>query len=82
MTATANLLQRPDARNHKLSNSDSHREYLLAELRSARLKSQLWTNHLNTIGIALRANLITPERAASELKEGGYWGELIVGGVK
>jgi hypothetical protein len=54
----------------------------LAELRSARLKSQLWTNHIDTIGIALRANLITPERAVSELKEGGYWGELIVGGVK
>jgi hypothetical protein len=82
MTAKPNVLQRPEGRNHKLSNSDQHREYLLAELRSARLKSQLWTNHLDTIGIALKAKLITPEQAAGELKEGGYWGELIVDGLR
>jgi hypothetical protein len=68
MTATRNLLQRPDARNPNLTNSDSHREYLLAELRSARLKSQLWTNHLDTIGIALRANLITPSGRSASLR--------------
>jgi hypothetical protein len=82
MPASNNVLPHRESDKENFRYTDSFQEYLLAELGSARLKSQLWTNHLDTIGIAPKANLITPEQAAGELKEGGYWGELIVEGLR
>lgn len=38
-----------------------NREYALAALRSAALRSRLLTNELDLIGIAVRDGLITPE---------------------
>ena len=56
------------------------RDYILAELRCARLKADLWRNQIDAIGVALKGNLITPERAVEELKASGYLDEMIVRG--
>jgi hypothetical protein len=45
----------------------SHHEYILSEIRLARAHASLWVNHLDTIGVALKAGLITPEAAVAEL---------------
>ena len=47
----------------------SNVEYVLAEIRSARAHANLWCNELDTIGIALKASLITPETAVAHLRD-------------
>ena len=47
----------------------SNAEYVLAEIRKASAYAGLWQNHLNTVGVALKANLITPEAAVAELRD-------------
>jgi hypothetical protein len=55
----------------------SNVEYLLAELREASAHAGLWQAHINTIGIALKAGLITPEAAVAELRECGFFQPLV-----
>jgi hypothetical protein len=47
------------------------REYLLAELRAAALRTRLWQADIDTIGIALKAGLISPDQAVEHLSECG-----------
>jgi hypothetical protein len=49
----------------------NQREYVLAELRCAALRSRLVTAELDTIGVALKHNLVTPEDAVRWLHEVG-----------
>jgi hypothetical protein len=43
------------------------KEYLLCEIRAARIQAQLWQAQLDTVGIALKAGMITPDKAIREL---------------
>jgi hypothetical protein len=43
------------------------REYLVAELRCASLRTRLLTNEIDTIGTLLKAGWITPAEAVDEL---------------
>jgi hypothetical protein len=52
-------------------------EYLLAEIRLARQHAALWQSHLDALGIALKANLISPEMAVAELRECGFFHPLV-----
>ena len=45
----------------------SNTEYLLTEIRLARAHASVWVNTLDTLGVALKAGLITPEAAVAEL---------------
>jgi hypothetical protein len=47
--------------------------------RSARPSAHagLWQNHLNTVGVALKANLITPEAAVAELRDCPFFDPLV-----
>jgi hypothetical protein len=44
-------------------------DYLLAELRCALLRAQLWQADITSIGIALKAGWISPEQAIEALAE-------------
>jgi hypothetical protein len=50
---------------------DDRSELVLSELRAASLRARCLVVDLDTIGIALRGGLITPERAVSLLAEIG-----------
>jgi hypothetical protein len=43
--------------------NSSRREYLLGELRCAALRARLAATDIDTIGLALKANLLSPEQA-------------------
>jgi hypothetical protein len=45
--------------------------YLLAELRCAALRARLWANEIDTIGVALRAGWIEPEKAIAAIRDSG-----------
>jgi hypothetical protein len=49
----------------------------LAEIRIARQHAALWQSHLDAIGIALKAGLITPEMAVSELRECAFFQPIV-----
>jgi hypothetical protein len=55
----------------------SNAEYVLAEIRKASAQACLWQNHINTIGIALKANLITAEAAVTELRDCPFFDPLV-----
>ena len=44
-------------------------EYLLAELRCAVLRAQLWQADIEAVGVALKGKLITPEQALELLHD-------------
>jgi hypothetical protein len=44
-------------------------EFLLAELRCAALRARLWQIDIDSIGIALRGSLVTPEQAIEMLAD-------------
>jgi hypothetical protein len=46
-------------------------EYLLAELRCAALRARLWQSDIDTIGLALKAGLISPDQAVEHLADCG-----------
>ena len=48
-----------------------------AEIRLARAHANLWVNTLDTIGVALKAGLITPEMAVSELRECAFFAPVV-----
>ena len=52
-------------------------EYVLSEIRLARAHAALWQNHLDTIGVALKANLITAEQAVAELRDCGFFQPMV-----
>ena len=49
----------------------THREFLLSALRAASLRAKLFDAEINSIGIALRENMITPEQAIKWIKDIG-----------
>jgi len=53
--------------NNNFKDTDSFREYLLSEIRAARIQADLWRCQLDTVGIALKARLITADQAMKEL---------------
>ena len=55
----------------------SNREYLLADIRIARQHAALWQSQLDALGIALKANLITPEMAVAELRSCGFFEPIV-----
>lgn len=55
----------------------SNTEYLLTEIRLARAHASLWVNTLDTLGVALKANLISPEMAVAELRECGFFQPVV-----
>jgi hypothetical protein len=55
----------------------SNAEYVLAEIRKASAHAGLWQNHLNIIGVALKANLISPEAAVAELRECPFFAPIV-----
>jgi hypothetical protein len=55
----------------------SNGEYVLSEIRLARAHASLWMNHLDVIGVALKANMITPETAVAELRECGFFQPMV-----
>ena len=48
-----------------------HREFLLSQLRCASLRAKLAANELDSIGVALRGNLITSDCAVEWLSDVG-----------
>jgi hypothetical protein len=62
-----------------MSDEDDHRDFLLAALRAATLRCRLMEADVNTIGVALKANLIGCDTAVQWIKDGGlFW---IVGSI-
>jgi hypothetical protein len=55
----------------------SNAEYVLAEIRKASAHAGLWQNHLNTIGVALKGNLISSEAAVAELRECPFFAPIV-----
>lgn len=49
----------------------THTDYLLAELRCAALRARLWQSDIEAIGLALKAGLISPEKAIELVDESG-----------
>ena len=47
------------------------REYLLAELRAAALRTRLWQADIDAVGLALKAGLISPDQAVEHLSDCG-----------
>jgi hypothetical protein len=50
---------------------DDHREFLLAALRAASLRAKLMDAELNTIGVSLKAGMISPEMAMQWIRDEG-----------
>jgi hypothetical protein len=44
-------------------------EYLLAELGCAAVRARLWQHDIEAVGLALKANLISPEQALELLDD-------------
>jgi hypothetical protein len=51
--------------------SADQRDYVLAELRCAVMRAQLWQADIEAVGIALRSGLIDPDQALELLAECG-----------
>jgi hypothetical protein len=51
--------------------SEASKEFMLGALRVASLRAEMWKSELNRIGVALKADMITPELAVMWLKEMG-----------
>lgn len=50
---------------------DNRREFLLGQIRTAALRGRLLVNEYDTVGVALKGNLITPENAVAWLNDIG-----------
>jgi len=44
---------------------------LLSELRCAALRARLWQSDIDTVGLALKARLISPDQAVEQLADCG-----------
>ncbi len=49
--------------------SQDRREYLLQEMRCARLRARLWQSDIEAVGLALKAGLIDPKQAIDLLSD-------------
>jgi hypothetical protein len=54
-----------------------HHEYLLGEIRLASAHAGIWQNQLNVVGVALKANLISPEQALAELRDCPFFRPMV-----
>ena len=54
-----------------MNDDDQHREFLLAALRAARLRAQLMEAELTTIGVSLKAKMISPAVAMQWIHDEG-----------
>jgi hypothetical protein len=59
----------------------ARREYILSELRLAVALTDVERNHLTTLGVALKAGLITDEWALAELRQSPFFRPLVDGGI-
>ena len=50
---------------------DAHREFLLSALRAASLRAKLFDADVSSIGVALKAHMITVEQALKWIKDIG-----------
>jgi len=50
---------------------DDHKEYMLATLRVASSRCKLWDNEINSIGVALRTDMICPDMAVKWIGDAG-----------
>ena len=50
---------------------EDHREFLLSALRGAGLRCKLYENEINSIGISLKAGLVTVPQALVWIKDAG-----------
>jgi hypothetical protein len=62
---------------HDAPQAETDRELLLAALRSAALRARLDENELNTIGVALRHGMISPEYAVEWLQDIGITSQVL-----
>jgi hypothetical protein len=46
-----------------------HRDYLLAELRCAALRAELWRCDIEAVALALKGGLVTPDQALELLRD-------------
>lgn len=68
MTARERL---PNRRAGNMTRALDYREFLLAELKCAALRSRLVTAEIDSIGVALRGDFITEDEAIAWLHECG-----------
>ena len=62
-----------------MSDDELHRDFLLAALRAASARAKLIEADINTIGVALKGDLIGPETAVAWIRDAGLlW---IVGAI-
>jgi hypothetical protein len=57
-----------------MTDEDTHRDFLLAALRAASVRARLMEADLNTIGVALKGDLISNETAVRWIMEAGLLG--------
>ncbi len=58
---------------------ERHKEFLLQALRAAVARTKMWQADLETIGVALRGDLIGPDTAVAWIRDAGLLG--IVGAL-
>ena len=54
-----------------MSDGEDHREFILSALRGASLRCKLYDTEISSIGIALKARMITVEHALTWIKDAG-----------
>jgi hypothetical protein len=59
----------------------ARREYILSELRLAVAVTDVERNHLTTLGVALKAGMITDEWAIAELRQSPFFRPVVDGGI-
>jgi hypothetical protein len=67
MPVASNVVCAAAAYKDNFKEDDSFREYVLSEIRVARIQTELWRTQLDTVGIALKNGLITAQQAVKEL---------------
>jgi hypothetical protein len=55
----------------------SNAEYVLVEIRRARCHASQWVSELDTLGVALKGNFITPEAAVAELRHCPFFEPIV-----
>ena len=54
-----------------MENEDSRREFLLSALRGAALRAKLYETDINSVGVALKGRMVTPDEAVKWAKDIG-----------
>ena len=58
------------------SDDDGHKDFLLSALRAASLRARMYEIEINSIGIALKGDMVTVTEALRWIKDIGAW-ELV-----